>query len=137
MREKQQHEIPDDKSYLPTIAVHTKPNNDPNGWFVNKGSVITNCFENMGDNDAFKGTDAGQCKGGAGFDGEVVLSPFSYRGSAGSTTDIPTLRPPSSVTSYPPAWLTAPIGSTAIGRSVSHDSARKDPSPLFLGPTVL
>ena len=132
-----QQEKPDDKLFLSTVAVPTKPNNDSSGWFVNNGSAITNCFENMGGDDAFMGTKATQIRGGTIADRDEVLSPFSYRGSGGSTIDTPKLRPPSSDSSYPPAWLTAPIGSTTIGRSVSHDSARKDTGPLFLGPTVL
>lgn len=136
-QERQQYEMPDDKPYLSTITLPKKPNNDTNGWFVNNNNPITNCFENMdrdGDS-SFMGKDARHIRGGASVDRDEVLSPFSYRGSGGNTSDTPQLRPPSSLAPYPPAWLTAPIGSstTAIGRSVSHDSARKDSTPPFLG----
>lgn len=136
-QERQQYEMPDDKSYLSSITLPKKPTNDTNGWFVNNNNPITNCFENMdrdGDS-SFMGKDARQVRGGASasVDRDEVLSPFSYRGGVGSTSDTPQLRPPSSLAPYPPAWLTAPIGTstTAIGRSVSHDSARKDSSPPF------
>ena len=122
-----------------------KSSSDSNGWFVNNSSAITNCFENMGGEDAFMGSDTRQSRGGGGrgASGDEVLSPFSYRGSAGSTMDMPKLRPPSSAPPYPPTWLTAPapVGSAAgtagIGRSLSHDSARRDPGPLHFGSTAL
>ena len=126
-----------------------KSSSDSNGWFVNNSSAITNCFENMGGEDSFVGLDTRQKRGGGGRDasGDEVLSPFSYRGSAGSTMDTPKLRPPSSAPPYPPAWLTAPIpvGSSAaaagtaggIGRSMSHDSARRDTGPLHFGSMTL
>ena len=124
-----------------------KSSSDSNGWFVNNSSAITNCFENMGGEDSFVGLDTRQKRGGGGRDasGDEVLSPFSYRGSAGSTMDTPKLRPPSSAPPYPPAWLTAPItvsssaGAAAggIGRSMSHDSARRDTGPLHFGSMTL